>query len=102
MKVTRRTLIAGAAASGLLAGKIIKAHGDSVQIGHGWNTLPVGCGGAVVGFDIAPDNTMVVRTDVGGVYRWSGTSADLNDPTKCWVQLLTFDSLKNIGKPDQI
>ncbi|MDE2375117.1 MAG: hypothetical protein KGL96_12885, partial [Hyphomicrobiales bacterium] len=49
-----------------------------------WQTLPVGAGGFVTGMDIAPDDTMVVRTDSYGAYLWNGTQ---------WQQLVTATSM---------
>ena len=39
-----------------------------------WQTLDVGAGGCLTGIDIAPDDTMVVRTDTYGAYIWNGTA----------------------------
>jgi hypothetical protein len=64
-----------------------------VAAGSGWNTLPLGAGGLVVGMHIANDGRMVCRTDVGNIYRWTGTTADYADPTKKWVPLMTHVSL---------
>src|SRR6185437_2574806 len=97
MKITRRSLLAGAAASGLFAkdGEASPPSGQNraYAIGHGWNTLPLGCGGLVTGLYIAPDGTMVCRTDVGNIYRWSGKTATVSDPTQKWEPLLTLSSL---------
>ena len=97
MKLDRRQLIAGAAALGMMPRKAEAwfPHGAStaIPIGHGWNTLPLGCGGLIVGFDIAPDGTMVVRTDVGNAYIFSGTSAQITDPAQKWLPLKTYASL---------
>jgi hypothetical protein len=49
-----------------------------------WQTLPVGAGGYCTGIDIAPDGTMVVRTDTYGAYIWNGTE---------WQQLITATSM---------
>ena len=51
---------------------------------NNWQTLPVGAGGFVDGIDIAPDGTMVVRTDTYGAYIWNGTE---------WQQLVTSTSM---------
>ena len=53
-------------------------------ISTNWQTLDVGAGGFVRGLDIAPDGTMVGRTDTNGAYLWNGTS---------WVQLVTASSM---------
>ena len=47
-----------------------------------WQTLKVGAGGYIRNLDIAPDGTMVGRTDTYGAYLWNGTE---------WVQLVTVD-----------
>ena len=49
-----------------------------------WQTLKVGAGGFVRGLDIAPDGTMVGRTDTNGAYLWNGTQ---------WAQLVTASSM---------
>jgi hypothetical protein len=94
MKLNRRQLLAGSGAVLTLGDR------SSAQLSHvssairkGWNTLPLGAGGLVTGFHITPDGTMVCRTDVGNIYRWRGTTADVADPTKNWQPLLTFSSL---------
>ena len=51
---------------------------------NNWQTLDVGAGGFVDGIDIAPDDTMVVRTDTYGAYIWNGTE---------WQQLVTATSM---------
>ena len=51
---------------------------------NNWQTLKVGAGGWLVGMDIAPDDTMVVRTDTYGAYIWNGTE---------WQQLVTATSM---------
>jgi hypothetical protein len=49
-----------------------------------WQSVDIGGGGFVTGMDIAPDNTMVVRTDTYGAYIWNGAQ---------WQQLLTSTSM---------
>ena len=39
-----------------------------------WLPLRIGAGGFLTGIDIAPDDTMVVRTDTYGAYIWNGRS----------------------------
>ena len=41
---------------------------------NNWQTLDVGAGGFVTGIDIAPNDTMVVRTDTYGAYIWNGSA----------------------------
>ena len=48
-----------------------------------WQPIVAG-GGYVRGLDVAPDGTMVGRTDTNGAYLWSGTQ---------WVQLVTSSSM---------
>ena len=59
-------------------------HGGTVVVdpvaSNTWQTLDVGAGGFVRGIDIAPNGTMVARTDTYGAYLWNGTK---------WVQLVT-------------
>ncbi|URD61544.1 Ig-like domain-containing protein [Sphingomonas sp. KRR8] len=49
-----------------------------------WQTLKVGAGGFITGIDVAPDGTMVARTDTYGAYIWNGTG---------WTQLVTAASM---------
>jgi photosystem II stability/assembly factor-like uncharacterized protein len=49
-----------------------------------WKQVKIGAGGWVTGIDIAPDGTMVARTDTYGAYIWNGTS---------WVQIVTAASM---------
>ncbi len=51
---------------------------------NNWQTLDVGAGGFVTGIDIAPNDTMVVRTDTYGAYIWNGSA---------WQQLVTSTSM---------
>ncbi len=51
---------------------------------NNWQTLDVGAGGWLTGIDVAPDGTMVVRTDTYGAYIWNGTE---------WQQLITSTSM---------
>src|SRR5690349_9929947 len=60
-----------------------------------WKTLPVGCGGLITGFSIADDGSFICRSDVGGLYKFSGTTAQISDPTKNLVQLMTLAALKD-------
>ncbi|HUO50275.1 MAG TPA: hypothetical protein VMU25_01795, partial [Candidatus Paceibacterota bacterium] len=56
----------------------------NTQHGYDWKTLKIGGGGWLVGMDIAPDGTMVARTDTYGGYVWNGTQ---------WQQLITTQSM---------
>lgn len=49
-----------------------------------WKPIDIGAGGYLTGIDIAPDGTMVVRTDTYGAYIWNGTQ---------WQQLVTSTSM---------
>ena len=49
-----------------------------------WKAVKIGAGGYVTGIDIAPDGTMVARTDTYGAYIWNGTG---------WTQLVTAASM---------
>lgn len=49
-----------------------------------WQTLKIGGGGYVRGLNVAPDGTMVGRTDTNGAFIWTGTS---------WQQLVTSTSM---------
>jgi hypothetical protein len=51
---------------------------------NNWQDLKIGGGGYVTGIDVAPDDTMVVRTDTYGAYIWNGTQ---------WQQLVTSTSM---------
>lgn len=49
-----------------------------------WQQLQVGDGGFIDGMSIAPDDTMVVRTDTYGAYLWDGSQ---------WQQLVNANSM---------
>jgi hypothetical protein len=49
-----------------------------------WKTLNIGAGGFIRGLHVAPDGTMVGRTDTYGAYLWNGSR---------WVQLVTTQSM---------
>jgi hypothetical protein len=99
--ISRRALLAGASLLSIVRLNPVEAwtHGAGVFINHGWNTLPLGAGGLVTGVSIANDNSIVCRTDVGNIYRWSGKTTDYNDPTKSWQPLLNFASLGSSANP---
>jgi glucose/arabinose dehydrogenase len=42
------------------------------QATSSWQLLKVGAGGFVRGLAVAPDGTMVVKTDTNGGYLWNG------------------------------
>ena len=81
-----------------LVGDYLSSTWDLSSDGHGgvtvvdpvtnttWQTLKVGGGGYVRGLDIAPDGTMVGRTDTNGAYLWHAA-------TSSWVQLVTASSM---------
>ena len=52
--------------------------------GTTWHELKIGAGGYSTGMDVASDGTMVMRVDVFGAYRWTGSQ---------WVQLVTSQSM---------
>ena len=56
---------------------------DPVPV-NAWKELKIGPGGYLTGIDIAPDDTMVVRTDTYGAYIWNGSQ---------WQQLVTSTSM---------
>ena len=56
---------------------------DPVPV-NAWKELKIGAGGFITGIDIAPDDTMVIRTDTYGAYIWNGTQ---------WQQLVTSTSM---------
>jgi photosystem II stability/assembly factor-like uncharacterized protein len=49
-----------------------------------WKAVDIGAGGWITGIDVAPDGTMVARTDTYGAYIWNGTE---------WRQLVTSQSM---------
>ena len=81
-----------------LVGDYLSSTWDLSSDGHGgvtvvdpvvntsWQTLKVGAGGFVRGLDIAPDGTMVGRTDTNGAYLWDAA-------TSSWTQLVTASSM---------
>lgn len=50
----------------------------------GWQRLLIGSGGFVRNMSIAPDGTMIARTDTNGAYLWNGS---------LWVQLINSNSM---------
>lgn len=93
MKFSRRAFLAGVCVAALVSHPASAWIRGKVPIGTGWNTLPLGCGGQVTGIDIANDGSMVCRTDVGNIYRFSGKTTDYANPAKRWMPLLTYASL---------
>ncbi|WP_168713093.1 MULTISPECIES: Ig-like domain-containing protein [Sphingomonas] len=49
-----------------------------------WKPVNIGAGGWITSIDIAPDGTMVGRTDTYGAYLWNGTA---------WTQIVTVASM---------
>lgn len=49
-----------------------------------WKPVKIGAGGWITGMDIAPDGTMIGRTDTHGAYLWDGSA---------WTQLITANSM---------
>lgn len=91
MQFSRRALLIGAI-SLFLRGKA-NAWRNGIQIAQ-WFTLPLGAGGYIVGGDIAPDGTMVCKTDTYGCYLW-------NAATSKWSELITnasFGSLIGVNQ----
>lgn len=61
----------------------------------GWNTLLLGAGGLLTGFDFGPDGTMACRADTHNAYRWSGTIDTITNPDDTWIPLITLASMEN-------
>lgn len=67
----------------------------------GWQTLPIGAGGLITGFDFADDKRMVIRCDTHNAYIWETSNGDsatyeqVNVATNRWRALLTYNSLRN-------
>ena len=57
-----------------------------------WRPLAVGAGGYLSGISIAPDGTMVVRTDTYGAYVWNKSR---------WQQLVTATSMPEMFRTPQ-
>jgi len=73
------------------------------SIAAGWHTLPVGSGGLVIGFDIAPDGTAVAWSDVGGAYIFTGKlPADATDASKYWRQVMGYSTFGRDWAPATI
>jgi hypothetical protein len=76
----------------LSGGKILGGGGYIFNVGSGsapsgvWQTLKIGSGGFVRGLNIAPDGTLVNRTDTSGAFIYNTT-------TNSWDQLFNVDSL---------
>lgn len=94
--LTRRRLLGSVALCALWAATSPAGawiHGSAQTSFSGYNVLPLGCGGLTTGFDILPDGTVLVRSDVGGCYRFSGTISQFTDPSQRWVPLMTYAML---------
>ena len=72
---------------------------NSSGVPTGWNVLPLGCGGLVKGASIAEDGSIIMRTDVGNGYVWSGTVdiASVTNPANKWNPLFTFANLAGVS-----
>src|SRR5262249_2650881 len=68
-------------ARGAVYGQMLGVQRENINT---WEPLKVGAGGFVDGIDIAPDGTLVARTDTYGAYIWNGSQ---------WQQLVTSTSL---------
>src|SRR5262245_18970031 len=75
--------MSGAGGSGASGGEG-EGGGTPDPYGVVWKPLKTGAGGWLVGMDIAPDGTMVVRTDTYGALSWNGS---------VWQQLVTAASM---------
>jgi hypothetical protein len=97
MITRRKTLLGSVAVAALLLGGSLTAnawlHPGSSGGVPGWRTLPVGAGGLITGMYIAPNGTIICRSDVGGLYRWTGTTSTLTNPNDKWLQLMNNASL---------
>ena len=98
MQLNRRDLLAGATASALARpAKAFSPHVKSAipNVPKGWNTLPLGAGGLITGFSFALDGTerFICRTDVGGLWLWTGTFSNYTDPEQHWIPALTLASV---------
>lgn len=58
--------------------------GSVYQGDSAWKAVKIGAGGWLTGMDIAPDGTMVARTDTYGAFIWTG---------QAWKQLVTASSM---------
>lgn len=102
MRVSRRDVLLGSTAGALAAFAAAQPaqawfpRGQQL-IGHGWNTLPLGAGGLVTGFCLANDNSIYCRTDVGNIYKWTGTTSTTTNPSDQWTPLLNFASLAGLS-----
>src|SRR5258708_6457089 len=64
-------------------------------LAQGFTTLPVGAGGFNQGMSIASDNTLVLRTDTYGAYKWipAGNPPVGAAGSGTWNQLVTASSM---------
>jgi hypothetical protein len=58
--------------------------GTTFALDSSWKPVKLGAGGYITALDVAPDGTMICRTDTYGAYIWNGTS---------WTQLATAASM---------
>lgn len=67
------------------------AAGATNPLDAAWQPVPVGAGGYLTGIDVAPDGTIVVRTDTYGAY--------LLQEDGTWQQLITAGSMPGADLP---
>jgi Bacterial Ig domain len=71
---------------------------DPVEDGN-WQALGVEAGGFLTGMDIAPNGTIVVRTDTYGAYIWNGTEwQQLVTSTSMPAQFIAADAIQNASQ----
>jgi hypothetical protein len=58
--------------------------GTTFALDSSWKPVKLGAGGYITALDVAPDGTMICRTDTYGAYIWNGSS---------WTQLATAASM---------
>ena len=90
MRITRRSVLAGAGALAFVLLPAIEAeawtHGSAgATPAAAWHQLPIGGGGYVTGADSCSDGTLVVRSDSAGAFIW-------NSGTSRWDMLATYSN----------
>lgn len=95
MKLNRRELIVGSAAAGVSM-SLLPEYAEAWRKGdaRGWHTDFVGAGGLCDGFDIAPDGTVIARTDSSFLYFFSGKlPTDFFNQKCAWYNIVNAQSM---------
>ena len=73
--LSRRDFVTGVVSS-IGAGGLQFPFPASASSPFAWHSLKIGAGGFITGLSIADDETLVVRTDTYGAWKWNGDSSN--------------------------